>query len=245
MFTREALLGQEFSKPRETVVFSATRHKIKTWFFRLGKRSTHLLLNLVIAVAILVGGALVLPEAYYRFFPADTAPVVNLEAQAETQTNTIPVEEKYIPPQDETLPEGSWLVIPRIGVRTPLRETENPDEALNQGIWQAPGYGEPGDTDQPMIVAGHRFGWQWWWQSDYWKYNSFYLLPQLEPGDRVEVIADQRKWVYEIYAVEEGEDISDYNADMILYTCKFLNSPVRFFKYAKLIDPTKSTQVVS
>jgi hypothetical protein len=93
-----------------------------------------------------------------------------------------------------------------------------------------------------MILAAHRFGWEWWWQSDYWKYNSFYLLPDTEPGDIVEIIDDQRKWTYEIYGGGEGDSILDYDADMILYTCKFLNSPVRHFRYARLVDPTADTQ---
>ena len=29
-------------------------------------------------------------------------------------------------------------------------------------------------------------------------------LTRHQPGDRIEVIADKRKWVYEIYAGEEG-----------------------------------------
>jgi sortase (surface protein transpeptidase) len=148
----------------------------------------------------------------------------------------------YQPPVDPTLPDGQWLVIPRIGVRSELQPTANYETALETGLWLAPDFGMPGSQDMPMIVAGHRYGWKWWWQDDYWKYHSFYLLPQLQKGDRVEVIADHRKWVYEVYAEEEGTEITDYNADIILYTCKYLNSPVRFFRYAKLVDPTAPTQ---
>jgi len=149
---------------------------------------------------------------------------------------------RYLPPQDPTLPEGEWITIPRIGVRTQLRETHDPEEAMQLGVWKVPDFGDPGQLNYPMIVAAHRFGWDWWWQSDYWKYHSFYLLPDTEPGDRVEIIADQRKWVYEMYAGEEGEEISDYEADLILYTCKFLTSPIRHFRYARLINPEANTQ---
>ena len=96
--------------------------------------------------------------------------------------------------------------------------------------------------DLPIILAAHRFGWDWWWQTDYWKYNSFYYLPEVEQGDMIEIIADQRKWVYEVYAGEEGEEITDYDADLILYTCKFLNSPLRHFRYARLISLDQNTQ---
>lgn len=107
----------------------------------------------------------------------------------------------------------------------------------------APDYGKPGDEyNLPIILAAHRFGWDWWWQTDYWKYHSFYNLPELEPGDMVEIIADQRKWIYEIYAGEQGEEITDYEANLILYTCKFLNSPLRHFRYARLINLDQNTQ---
>ena len=151
----------------------------------------------------------------------------------------------YTPPVDETLPEGQWLVIPRIGVRSALQATANYEDALKTGLWLAPDYGKPGTFDLPMIVAGHRYGWNWWWKNDYWKYHSFFLLPKLKPGDRVEVIADKRKWIYEIYAGEEGDEITDYQADLILYTCKFISSDVRHFRYARLIDPNADSQKIS
>jgi hypothetical protein len=116
-----------------------------------------------------------------------------------------------------------------------MHATLDENEALDKGVWLVPDFGRPGDTTQPIIAAAHRFGWDWWWKTDYWKYNSFYLLTETEPGDRIEIIYDQRKWVYEIYAGEEGELITDYDADLILYTCKYLNSPIRYFRYAKLI----------
>jgi hypothetical protein len=144
--------------------------------------------------------------------------------------------ERYLPPVNTNLPEGDWVSIPLIGVYSQLQKTESAEEALETGIWWVPDFGEPGQLNKPMIVSGHRYGWQWWWQSDYWKYHSFYKLPELQPGDRVEIISEQRKWIYEIYAGEEGAEINDYQADLILYTCKFLNSPVRIFRYAKLIS---------
>ena len=55
-------------------------------------------------------------------------------------------------------------------------------------------------------------------------------------GDTVEIIWKQRKYVYEIYKEEEGEEISDYTADLILYTCESLKSPIRIFRYARLLE---------
>jgi sortase (surface protein transpeptidase) len=208
-----------------------------------------LLLSLVIGLSFVVMLVVLAPSLYYHLFPADTVPVEALEegtplggAFAEREVPAENVVEPVLPPKDETLPEGMWLIIPKIGVRTPLDPTLSSEEALMKGVWMTPDYGMPGDRTQPVILAAHRYGWKWWWQSDYWQYHSFYLLPDLQPGDIVEVISDQRKYYYEIYAGEEGDLITDYTADMILYTCKFLNSPVRHLRYARLIDMTKDTQ---
>lgn len=204
-----------------------------------------------IAIALIVGAAIAAPQLYFAFVPADTIPVQASEegtplggefAQGVQATKEEVKEQSYLPPKDETLPEGKWIIIPRIGVRTQLQETEEAEEALKTGVWKVPGYGEAGSTDLPMILAAHRFGWEWWWQSDYWKYHSFYLLPDTEPGDIVEIIDDQRKWTYEIYGGGEGDNIDDYNADMILYTCKFLNSPIRHFRYARLVNLDSNSQ---
>lgn len=145
-------------------------------------------------------------------------------------------EVRQLPAINPNLPVGDWLVIPKIGVRSQLQATANYEDALDTGLWRAPDFGKPGSLEMPMIVAGHRYGWKWWWQDEYWKYNSFNLLPELQVGDRVEVISEQRKWIYEIYAGEEGNEITDYKADLILYTCKYLQSPLRYFRYARLVE---------
>jgi len=216
----------------------------------------------IILLVIAISATLFTPALYFRLFPADTQPVLSAEqgsplgglfrpnnnlSAPEESTRLQPTSSpsptpKPLPPQDETLPEGRWLIIPRIGVRTELADNQTAEEALAKGVWMVPEYGKPGEVEAPMILAAHRYGWQWWWKTDYWKYHSFHLLPELEPGDLVEVIDDKRKYHYEVYAGEEGEEISDYKADMILYTCKFLNSPLRHFRYARLVDWNTDTQ---
>lgn len=166
---------------------------------------------------------------------------VEPQPSQETPTPT-PTQAAYEPPYNPDLPDGNWLVIPRIGTRAELHQGSDSATELQKGLWQVPDFGTAGSRDLPMIVAGHRYGWDWWWKTDYWKYHSFYLLPELEVGDRVEVISDHRKWIYEVYAGEEGTEITDYSADLILYTCKDLSSPIRFFKYARLVDPTQDSQ---
>lgn len=196
-----------------------------------------------IALLVLLFG----PSLYYKVFPGDPVPLTTTETgtplggrfDSGTAQRQVP-----LPPYDETLPDGTWLIIPRIGVRAEIQENENSEVALEKGVWRVPDFGKAGDVSKPMILAAHRYGYIWWWKngSQYWRYNSFYLLPDLQQGDLVEVISEKRKYVYEIYAGEEATEISDYNADLILYTCKFLNGDLRFFRYARLLDPSKDTQ---
>jgi len=87
---------------------------------------------------------------------------------------------------------------------------------------------------KPTILAAHRFGYLAW-SIPYRLKNSFYNLPKLKVGDLVEIDWGQRRYVYEVYAEGKGEEITDYTADLILYTCEAMNSSVRIFRYARLL----------
>ncbi len=249
-YTRELMLGVHLNSVSRIDILkrlkqSTTKEKVRF----IGKLSGKLALILTImaVVGLTVSAVFFLPQIYYRIFPAQV--VVTETVQQGTVLGgdfKKPAKEsegrQYIPPTDETLPEGDWVIIPQIGVRTQFKSTPDPNEALVEGAWLSPEYGKPGDTGVPIIIAAHRFGWQWWWQSDYGKYHSFYYLPDTLPGTQVEIISNKRKWIYEIYSGEENNVISDYSADLILYTCKHISSPVRFVRYARLIDPTVNSQ---
>ena len=210
-----------------------------------------LMLGATISLVVMYG-----PQLYYSVFSHKTASLesdyevmaVDGEFVSETNEQTaanlvesyedddVLISRRYLPEINENLPTGDWLIIPRIGVHSELQATATAEEALETGVWWAPDFGLPGELDYPMIVAGHRYGWEWWWKTDYWTYHSFYRLPELQSGDEIKLISEQREWIYEIYASEEGEEIADYQADLILYTCKFLNSPLRYFQYARLVQ---------
>lgn len=250
------LLGDLVTTSLSTATIVEPKHQkylltlVKSRFFQA-------FLSILIVASISMIAVLTVPDLYYHLFPADTLAITPSEKGSplggdfalgsdgadNSDSTPVPSPSPALPPQDMTLPEGRWLIIPRIGVRTELQETEDSEDALATGVWMVPDFGDPGSTDVPLILAAHRFGWKWWWQDDYWRYHSFYLLPDTEPGDLVEVIDDHRKYVYEIYAGEEGDEITDYDADLILYTCKFLNSPIRHFRYARLVDWQKNTQL--
>ena len=134
------------------------------------------------------------------------------------------------------LPKDNHLIISSIGVDTSLQEAtyDNYEEALKKGVWRVSDFGAPGD-DKPTILAAHRFGYLAW-SNSYRRHNSFFNLPKLKVGDTVEVIWHQRKYKYEVYAEGKGTEISDYSADLILYTCESLVGEERIFKYARLLE---------
>jgi len=207
-------------------------------------------LSAVLVFSIVLMGILVIPEAVAKLQSAAGERTFMQAAFEKNQNNAVVAADTEavvptplptptptpLPPQDPSLPEEYWIYIPSIGVDSQMRPTEDPDQALEQGVWLVPDFGRPEANEDPIIVAAHRFGWDWWWQSEFGTKNSFYWLTDLKPGDQVELVSDQRKYVYEIYAGEEGTEITDYSADLILYTCKFLNSPERYFRYAKRVE---------
>jgi LPXTG-site transpeptidase (sortase) family protein len=147
-----------------------------------------------------------------------------------TESNEEIIEENKIPELDFSLPNKRILNIPKINVSGEIYEGEDYDELLEKGIWRINDFGTP-ESNSVMILTSHRFG-HISWTNDYRNKNSFFNLPKTTAGDYIEIVWDQRLYTYEVYKVEESLDISDYDADLILYTCKLFNSPVRIFRYA-------------
>ena len=157
-----------------------------------------------------------------------------------------------LPPVDPSLPGENGLIIDQIGVRGEIHESEDVQTVLKQGIWRVPDFATPtdicnptssangrsasgGENCLPIILAAHRWGYLEWTPA-FRKLNSFYNLPRLKVGDTIKIIWDQRPFEYKVYSVETGTKITDYSANLILYTCQLWNSPVRFFVYANRIN---------
>lgn len=142
----------------------------------------------------------------------------------------------YQPPLDTSLPLTNSIIINKIGVKAEIHEAtrENHETALMNGVWRVDDFGTPAQRNRPTILVAHRFGYIWW-SNQFRRENSFYNLDKIHVGDTIEVIWRQRKYTYAIYGEDEGEEISDYSGDLILYTCQDLTSKMKFFKYAKLV----------
>ena len=152
-----------------------------------------------------------------------------------TPPEEAPPEEKVqLPSFDPSLSATNTLIIPNIGVNGQIHEGTNASDMLDKGVWRVNSFGTPEDYNA-IILAAHRFGYVYW-SNDFRTTNSFYNLPKAKLGDKVEIIWGQRKYEYEIYRAEDSTGIQDYDADLILYTCRLFNSPVRIFRYANRVN---------
>lgn len=144
---------------------------------------------------------------------------------------------RALPSFDPTLPKTNRLMIPSVGVNTDIEEAtyDNYESALKKGVWRVSNFGEPDEKGSPIILAAHRFGYLAWTNTFRHK-SSFYNLPKVKEGDVVTIDWQQRKYSFGVYKVETGTAISDYSADVILYTCESLSGEERIFVYAKLVS---------
>lgn len=144
---------------------------------------------------------------------------------------------RTLPSFNPSLPKVNRLIVPSIGVKTDIEEaTLNDYEmALKKGVWRVSDFGQPDKIGAPVILAAHRFGYLAWTNS-YRHFNSFYNLPKVKVGDTIKIDWQQREYVYGVYKTENSNEIMDYSADLILYTCESLSGEERIFVYAKLIS---------
>ncbi len=198
------------------------------------------LARVIMAFGFLIIFLSYVPSSYYAFLEAFG---INISTKVLKQATAAPevAEFKsfvpYEPAYDPDLPTENTLVISSIKLETPVHEAEESlfEDALRKGVWRVTNFGTPYDRSRPTILVAHRFGYLNW-SIAYRLKNSFYNLPKTKVGDRVEIIWNQRKYVYEIYKEEEGYAINDYGASLVLYTCKDMTSEVKVFRYAKLLE---------
>ena len=185
------------------------------------------------------------PYIYYRLSPNASERLASTIAYTVTSKG-LPINESSsavttpslslftpLPKLDPSLPEKNGLIIYKIGVKGEINEGSDWQSILKKGIWRVPNFSTPTLTspNRPVILAAHRWGYIDW-SPAFRKLNSFINLPQLKVGDKVTIIWEQRQYEYTIYSTVTGTHVSDYNANLILYTCQLWNSPVRIFIYA-------------
>jgi hypothetical protein len=184
------------------------------------------------------------PHIYYRLSPQTSQvlaqtlsvnpPQVTPQPTPTPKPDIAPAK-PTLPPINLSLPKENGLIIDSIGVRGEIHQGENWQEILKTGVWQVPNFGTPDNNQEPIILAAHRWGYLNW--TNQFRYlNSFYNLPKLNIEDKITINWNQRQYTYKVYQEEVGEQITNYEADLILYTCQLWNSPIRIIKYANRIN---------
>lgn len=167
-----------------------------------------------------------------------TSAIKQISNSTGQQNQEIPEESKPQITRDPSLPEGQYVAIPTLGVDTTVWEASSSayEEALRKGVWRVPEFSTPEmGSERPIILAAHRFGYVDWTQT-YREKHSFYNLPDVKVGESIVLTWNQHRYTYKVTKIEEGDEITDYSSDLILYTCKFLVSPIRVFVYADLVE---------
>ena len=189
--------------------------------------------------AILLLATSYLPSVWYVLTKpaAEAVSQILVQKVIESDKPFSVIDKTYQPRFDPKITKENRLKIPSIGVDTAIQEAtaENYEEALKKGPWRVSDFGTPSERSAPTILAAHRYGYLVW-TNTFRRKNSFFNLTKLEAGDTVEVYWKQRRYIYEVYGQDKGEKITDYSADLILYTCEVLSSPVRIFSYARLLE---------
>ena len=127
--------------------------------------------------------------------------------------------------------QDNMLIIPVINIKTRIYESRDAKK-LNLGIIRIHTSGTPVNNKIPMILAGHRYGFLSWTQK-FRIHQSFYNLPKLHKNDFIYIIWQKHLYVYQVYKIEQSSEITDYNASVILYTCKNFYSSKRIIIYAR------------
>lgn len=188
----------------------------------------------LVAIAIPVS-----PYILYRINPDYTDDEVENLSKQISQEPILPTEvnekDYSLPEFDPSLPEEPYILIPSIQVSSPIGDSIEPEESLREGSWIAKDFGSPEDNSLPIIIAAHRFGYVYW-DRDTRNLLSFYNLPKTDIGDTIEIVWNQRKYIYEIVDTDDSTYIKTYDSDLIIYTCKYFNSPQRIFRYANRVE---------
>lgn len=140
----------------------------------------------------------------------------NIEVVKE-KTEKVIKEKNNLPKANYSISQNR-IIIPKIGVNSPIIESKNEEYALNRGSWILPEGSTP-DKVGNTIITGHRF--------KYLPPNNltFYLFHKLEVGDVVSVLWKKENYYYKIKEIKtvDKHDLSILKENekniLTLFTC--------------------------
>lgn len=185
--------------------------------------------TLVIIVTLFLLIVPLFPAVTYSFNPPTDKVKYKLPASAPVQSIDNP----------KAVPSENRLIIPKIGVDTPIVDGANID-ILNseEGVWRELANKNPTEKGN-MTLAGHRF--------QYLPPNmtTFYNLDKVQTGDIAIVFWEGKSYIYQVYTtfevtpdhVEILDDSKDVPYELTLYTCTpIYTSTDRLIVKAKLLQ---------
>lgn len=163
---------------------------------------------ILISLFCLIFFILNLPMVIAKFQPVDTS-VPTYEKVKEVVT---PTTEKSAPLEPgEVIPNGNFLVVPKIGVNAPIVFASSTDEktiqkALESGVVHYKGTASPGEAGNTFIT-GHSSN--YWWSKG--KYNYVFAnLNRMAVGDQAKIYYNGNKYLYQVTEtrVVDPKDVS-------------------------------------
>lgn len=136
-------------------------------------------------------------------------------------------------PSNTAVSNNFTIKISSIGVETIIFESLNGEQALNKGVWRSPFSGTPDNNVLPIILSAHRWGYETY-TDEFRGKNLFLNLPNINIGDYVIINWNNKEYKYKVTDLIESTQ-SEKTSDLILITCKYFNSPIRYFVYAALV----------
>jgi len=185
-------------------------------------KSRRRLFRIIGAAVIAIGIAILfypfVPYLNYKFFPPSSESALD-SAQTSNQKGLL----SYLPLVGDKLSAsdeaqtGNRLIIPKIGVNSPIVEGPN-DSALLKGAWRIPDTSTP-DAGGNTVITGHRFR--------FLPPNNttFYLLDKIGVGDKIKVVWNEKEYHYQVVETkivnpDQAEIMaSTEDTTITLYTC--------------------------
>ncbi len=184
------------------------RRLLKTLVFILEFLAVALVAYLVISPSI--------PNLEYQLSGQSTANQIKWQDLTEIKKETAQLINHL--PKNANISKLNRIIIPKIGVNSPIIESNDAKYGLNRGAWRTPISSTP-DKGGNMVISGHRY--------KYLPPNNltFYLLDKLVVGDVMSVQWQGEDYYYRVKQTKivEPTDVSILNptttTTLTVYTC--------------------------
>ena len=191
---------------------------------RLLKTLVFLLEFLAVAMIAYLVISLSFPKAKYWLLSRSTASQIEWQDLTEMKEevakleNHLPNNNNLAKPADVKNTLVNRIIIPKIGVNSPIIESEDAEYALDRGAWRTPKTSTP-DKGSNTVISGHRY--------KYLPPNNltFYLLDKLIIGDIILAVWQGEDYYYRVKEkkIVEPTEVSILNPTdvptLTLYTC--------------------------